>query len=298
MKYGYFEGFEGLKTYYEIHGQITQSSTVIVAIHGGPGFTHHHLSNISKVAKKNITVILYDQIGCGKSSKLTDHNKYSVDLFVNELKGLLEFLKLDNVVLLGHSWGSVVAFEYYLRFSRRVQGIIFSSPVIDTRIWEHEAKKLVKQLPLWASTVLLSKAKNEIDYYNIFQMAYDEYIFRHICRARPYPEELIKSESQMDIYAYKRLWGDTEIEVTGTLKGYTMLDRISAINCPVLFLRGEYDEVTMPQIEPAIKLVSQSKFYEFKKCSHSSNLESEVEYNDVLLKFLRELDHEQIKKSS
>ncbi len=56
-------------------------------------------------------VIRYDQLGGGKSDKVTDTTLFTIDHFVKELDLLRTHLGLKKWNVFGHSWGTVIALE-------------------------------------------------------------------------------------------------------------------------------------------------------------------------------------------
>ena len=75
----------GLKgeTYYLVWGDLkTSDKTPLICVHGGPGATHNYLLPISLIYEDHgIPVVMYDQIGCGKSTHFRD--KKGDDSFVS-----------------------------------------------------------------------------------------------------------------------------------------------------------------------------------------------------------------------
>lgn len=62
------------KTWYTVFGDLEGwIQKPLVGLHGGPGVTHHYLLNLSRLsAAYSIPVVLYDQIGNGKSTHLPE----------------------------------------------------------------------------------------------------------------------------------------------------------------------------------------------------------------------------------
>ena len=130
------------KTHYTIWGVLPSRTDIqetkpappppIICIHGGPGATSAYMRPFSLLAVDyGVPVILYDQLGCGKSSLLRekkgDKAFWTVDLFVAELRNLIDVLMplrdADEVGvmafdLLGHSWGGQVAARFAAREGR------------------------------------------------------------------------------------------------------------------------------------------------------------------------------------
>ena len=66
IKEGYMP-FMGYQTYYRIVGKTEEGKSPIILLHGGPGSTHNYFELLDRVAESGRAVIMYDQLGCGKS---------------------------------------------------------------------------------------------------------------------------------------------------------------------------------------------------------------------------------------
>ena len=87
---------------------------VILYLHGGPG-TSQLTSNRrnTRYLEKFFTVVNWDQRGAGKSYRaISDAGKMTVDQFVQDTRDLTRYLLAkfhqERLVLVGHSWGSVI----------------------------------------------------------------------------------------------------------------------------------------------------------------------------------------------
>lgn len=85
---------ESAHTWYKTVGGDLKAPDAIplIILHGGPGACHDYLLPHTDLAKSNRSIILYYQIGNGRSShfpdKAGDEAFWSVDLFVKELNHL------------------------------------------------------------------------------------------------------------------------------------------------------------------------------------------------------------------
>lgn len=77
----------------------------LLCLHGGPGCPHDYFEPLENMAASGQQVIFYDQLGCGNSSVPSDPSIYSLPLFLDEVEIVRRALGLDNVHLLGYSWG-------------------------------------------------------------------------------------------------------------------------------------------------------------------------------------------------
>lgn len=100
----------------------------LLVIHGGPGIPSDYLQpsltkNSDSTSGNNTDlregegrcVIFFDQIGCGNSSSPSDITYYSTSNTVNDLEQLIRHLKLKEFHLYGHSYGGIIAYEYFKR---------------------------------------------------------------------------------------------------------------------------------------------------------------------------------------
>lgn len=89
------------------------SAIPLLTLHGGPGASSDYLEPLTALADER-PVILYDQLGGGKSDRPDKPALWTLGRFVEELTQLCARLGLRQFHLYGHSWGSMLALEYAL----------------------------------------------------------------------------------------------------------------------------------------------------------------------------------------
>ncbi|MHB9143038.1 MAG: alpha/beta fold hydrolase [Paludibacter sp.] len=100
----------------------------IVTLHGGPGNDFNYLVDALKENSENNTFILFDQRG-SLLSPVADSliANLTLDVIVEDLETLRKSLNQDKMLLFGHSFGSLVAMFYYMKYPEHVKGIILSA---------------------------------------------------------------------------------------------------------------------------------------------------------------------------
>src|SRR6266849_10182596 len=78
-----YVGFRGYRTWYRVAGELGSGATPLLALHGGPGSTHHYFAPLDGLAAER-PVVVYDQIGCGSSDR-PQYIEGSVDVFREEV---------------------------------------------------------------------------------------------------------------------------------------------------------------------------------------------------------------------
>jgi proline-specific peptidases, Bacillus coagulans-type subfamily len=156
--------FEGFKTYYRIVGECEEGKKPLLLLHGGPGSTHNYLEVLDKVAETGRQVIMYDQIGCGKSFIEGHSELFNAEIWLKELISLRKYLGLDEIHLLGQSWGGMLAIRYALEYKPKgIRSYILSSTLPSAKLWEREQKRRISYMSEVDQKALL-EAENTGDY--------------------------------------------------------------------------------------------------------------------------------------
>ena len=113
----------------ELYCETEGSGPALVLINGGPGGTHHDFHPYFGRAAQFATVVYYDQRGCGQSDYAKGKG-YTIKQAVDDLDKLREALKLEKLMVLGWSYGGVLAQSYTVKYPEHVAGLVLvgSSP--------------------------------------------------------------------------------------------------------------------------------------------------------------------------
>ncbi|WP_344825052.1 alpha/beta hydrolase [Rurimicrobium arvi] len=102
----------------------------VIFLQGGPGgfVTPSIISLFSQVANSGYEVFLYDQVGSGHSARLTDIRAYTATRHKEDLNAIVGKTGAEKVILIGQSWGAILATLYTADYPDRVAGIVLSGP--------------------------------------------------------------------------------------------------------------------------------------------------------------------------
>jgi pimeloyl-ACP methyl ester carboxylesterase len=123
-----FADINGLKIYYEIHGD----GDAIVLLHHGFGCTKMWKDIYPAFVSKGYRIVMYDRRGYGQSEKGPDFPAfYESDRFrpesVAELDLLRDVFDLDAFHIVGQCEGGVVGIDYAVQYPHHVKTITVSS---------------------------------------------------------------------------------------------------------------------------------------------------------------------------
>ena len=284
--------FEGFKTYYRIVGEATEGKKPLVLLHGGPGSTHNYFEVLDKIAESGRQVIMYDQIGCGNSFVEGHPELFNADTWIKELIALREHLGLDEIHLLGQSWGGMQG--YLVRTEYKPKGIksyILSSTLSSASLWEIEQKRRISYMDEDDQKALLD-AVNTGDYSSKEYSDALEKFMRMYCAGEVTENdpECLRRPKKSGAEAYVVGWGHNEFSPSGTLAGYEFTDRLHEIEEPCLITSGAID-LCSPYIAKTMHdRIPNSKWELFQYSRHMPFVEENEKYMEVLNEWLEAND--------
>lgn len=281
-----FLAVPGGKIWYRVVG--SGSATPAILLHGGPGFTSHYLKPLEALGADR-TVIRYDQLGAGHSDRITDTTMFTIPHFVAELDSLRAKLGFEKVHLIGHSWGTILAVEYYRAHPEHVASLVLASSALDIPAWEKNAKHLVTTLPDSEQRAITTREAEKKfdapDYQHALDDFYGRYVWRHPDSVNL--DSTLKG-ANMDIYNYMQ--GPSEFTIVGTLKKYDITPFLKNIKVPVLYTVGEFDEANPAIVKRFADMTPGAKYVVIPGSGHLVTWDNPAATLKAMGDFLRGVD--------
>lgn len=273
------------------YGSKGSGDVTLLCIPGGPGMGIYSLFPLFKLASENLRVVIYDQLGVGKSDN-PDISYYSMENYVREIDILRKRLELDKVILLGHSFGDFILNRYLVdNLPLGVKGAIHYSGGGSLEIYLEQVHKLIEQLP--EQTRQLIKEGDQLKQYTTPEYLEAVKTFRSYYANRiPFqqrPEEFFAMINQPYSSASEIMWGPSDWVATGKIEGYEVLEQLKESMIPHLILNGKYDMCTPKSCQYMAQQFKDAKQYIFEKSSHVSHWEQPEEFFEKVLEFIREI---------
>jgi proline iminopeptidase len=277
---------DGGRIWYRITG--TGPGTPVILLHGGPGYSSYYLKPFEELGDDR-PVVRYDQLGGGKSDRTADTTLFTIDHFVRELDSLRAHLGCGRVHLLGHSWGTILAVEYYRAHPEHVASLVLASAALDIPAWERNARRLVGTLPDSAQRAIRTREADgrfdAPDYQAALGDFYARYVWRH-----PVQADLDSLLATVNEGIYNYMQGPSEFTITGTLKSYDATSRLGSIKVPTLYTVGEFDEADPPTIRHFAELTPSAEVVVLAGAAHLTPWDAREENVRVVRAFLRRSD--------
>jgi proline iminopeptidase len=107
-------------------GDTMRERPTLVFVHGGPGFDHSYFKPFFCPLADEMQIVFYDQRGNGRSDR-SSREFWNLDVWADDLNRLLTALGIDRPIVLGNSFGGMVAQRFAGMFPDRLSGLILSS---------------------------------------------------------------------------------------------------------------------------------------------------------------------------
>lgn len=285
------EGFidvQGGKIWYKVIGDGV--NVPLLMLHGGPGVPSYYLNPLLEDLSRDRPVIVFDQLGCGRSDRITDTSLMTVDAYVEQVGALLDALDVGNIYLYGHSWGTMLGVEYYLKYGERVKGMILSSPCLSAGIWESDADTLISMLPDSVQVILRNNISGVPQDSATLASAIDVFFKNYYWRKQPHSADVDSSMAQMGLEVYEHMWGTAEFFSTGTLKNYDRTGDLNRIKVPALYITGEFDVATPGTVRYYQHLTPDARMSITSSAGHLTMHDNAAGDIKAISDFLMELD--------
>lgn len=310
---GQEEGFipvEGGRVFYHYYGK-DKPEIPIIFLHGGPGGTGECFFKQVELSEKH-PIVIYNQLGTYGSDFSNDiktaeeAEKYlTIEHYVDELQAVVDYFGFDEYMIVGHSWGTMLAVEYAAaKQPKGLKGLALAGPFLNVDIWCQDAQRLIQSLPqkdvcgkmmdgkeMWE--VIQECEKNGSYYdderYSVINDIYTDYFNTRFENEGCYDEmPFDHGASQyeiegLDVYNY--MWGPSEFTCSGTLKGHDSTKLLNKISIPILYISGQYDSGTFEAAQKYNEMTPNGEFCVLPSCAHVSLAERPTEFNAVISAF-------------
>ncbi|MFN3523863.1 MAG: alpha/beta fold hydrolase [Phenylobacterium sp.] len=217
----------GLSLYYELAGEGER----LLFISGTGGDLRVKPNVFDGGLARNFQLLAYDQRGLGRSGK--PELDYAMADYADDAAGLMDALGWDQALVVGVSFGGMVAQELALRHPSRVRRLVLActSPggAGGASFPFHEIEHLKGEARA-RHLIPISDTRRDAAWQAAHPAQYEELV--KLSAAEPFADEPGRAEG-----AHRQLMAR---------KDHDTWDRLPAIGCPVLVAAGRYDGIALP----------------------------------------------------
>jgi len=277
----------GLKLHYEIEGE----GQPLVLLNGGPGLSHEYLQS-SRVLASVAQLVFFDQRGTGQSDKANPKD-YTVEANVEDVEQLRRQLQLDACILLGHSWGGMLAQAYVLKYAAHVSKLILANTFSSIADANATLRRMLDAVPS-ATRAIIDRYEQEglykdrdrypAEYEAAAGVGYEPVFF-----SKPPPEYVRETLGKLAWDVYRAMWGEeSDFKITGTLAAFDVAHQLHEIRVHTLVMVSRTDMPTVAMAQRTADLIPKARLEVFEHSRHFPFLDEPEKFFDVVRQFIQE----------
>jgi proline iminopeptidase len=266
----------------------------VLLLNGGPGMSHEYFECMENfLPAAGIEFIYYDQLGTGFSDNPNDVALWDLPRYVEEVEQVRKALQLDasNFVVLGHSWGGILAMEYALKYQSNLKGLVISNMMASCIDYGKYAEVLAKQIPADAlAEIRALEAKQDFTNPRYMELLTPHYYNQHICRIS-WPEPMNRAFGRLNSSLYVTMQGPSEFGVSGKLTSWDRKKDLPKLTIPTLTIGAKYDTMDPKHMQWMATQVQNGTYLFCPNGSHMSMYDDQLVYMNGLVSFLKKLEN-------
>jgi proline iminopeptidase len=268
----------------------------VLLLHGGPGATHELYECFDTwFPGAGIEYYYYDQLGSFRSDQPDEPQLWDLARFVDEVEQVRKALALDssNFVLLGQSWGGLLALEYAVHHQDQLKGLVISNMMSSSRLYNAYANEVL--MPAMDQGVLGEikqfEAQGTTDDPRYEQLLMEHHYALHVCRLpiEDWPDPVTRSLAHINPAIYVPMQGPSELGMSGTLESWDRSDDLADINVPTLVIGATHDTMDPAHMRWMSEQLPQGRYLHCPEGSHLSQFDDPKHYFPGLIEFLHSL---------
>lgn len=267
----------------------------MLIINGGPGMNSEGFTQLAIQLSKNNRTILFDQRGTGRSKfDVIDPSTITVKLMAEDIENLRKKLGIDKWIILGHSFGGMMASYYATLYPERIEKMILSSSGgIDLELQSYVGANLRSKLT--------TQQQDSLDLYNNKISRGDTSFKTRLQRAGVLAYAYVYNKINVPTISERLTQTNNRINglVWQNLQKihFDCAPKLSGLSIPVLIIQGKQDIVEEKTAAKAHRVLKNSTVVLLDKCVHYGWLDKKEEYFSAIDKFLRQKNPDHISHS-
>jgi proline iminopeptidase len=262
----------------------------VLLLHGGPGADHTDFLPYLRPLARHCRLVLLDQRGSGHSERIADKRRYHLDYMVQDLEALRKHLNLKRWVVLGHSFGGILAQAYAVRYPHHVAGLVLAGTASTAKAINSDFRKILRGARGSQRSRLRAMERAGIftpgGEYTPAYAALTARVLNAYMYAKP-PPARAQNAPPIATDVVREMWSDrSHFLIHGNLKGFDFTRRLSAIDAPALIVIGDRDIVTPASAELTRRACRRATLVVMAECAHMMFVDQTQQFNELLLSFI------------
>jgi pimeloyl-ACP methyl ester carboxylesterase len=247
----------------------TGGGPAVILLHGF-GEDHHIFKKIVTILEKKYTVYTPDLLGTGISPINTFPSNFSIEYLADSTAALIQYEKIENCVVLGHSMGGYVTVAFAKKYPQYLKGfgLLHSTALPDTPLKIENRTRGISFIQKFGATTFLETTAPNL--FGTYTQKNDPQLINEFIQSLP------AFSNEALTYYYQAMMARPDL---------TPL--LETTPLPVLFILGDQDTpVALEDTLPQTKMPNTAYLYVLENCGHMGMLEQPIHFNNAVLDFL------------
>ena len=280
-----------------------KSNVSLIFLHGGPGESEAYFLYKMHSKTQNYNLVYYDQRGAGKTQlkNKSSVNDINIDTLIIDLKQTVEYVKKKYnskyIILLGHSWGSVLGIEFIKKYPNYVSAYIGMGQVVNFKKGEKIGfdhcydiveksgnKKYIEKIEKLKNYPFIINKNNIFEIFKSFREIQVKYKLAGYYEGNDKLNKIIK---QSPVFTFRDAFNNTSSVNKNIM--YYLIDydtsKFINFNIPIFFICGETDwqvpTIAVREYFNSITAPDKDLFIA-EHAGHLLNIENTKDYNIIL----------------
>lgn len=259
-----------------LQATLSGAGRVLLGLHGGPGGTGaDYMQPLHRLASFSRRVVTFDQLGTGRSEVPPAGYVWSLDGAVADVEAVRQKLGVEQVDLLGHSWGGMLALQYVLDHPEHVGRLVLSNTCASTMRFTMDVIAQMSRVlsPSQVGAALTADAVGDHTSPDYLE-AVGRWLGGYGAKDEALPA--LTAEALDPGPAGHGLWGDRMWFATGAVRGWDVEARLSEIAAPTLVIHGGDDMSSMEANRVMAEGIADTEWLAMNNNSHTAFEEKNV----------------------
>jgi proline iminopeptidase len=277
----------GTEIFFDVEGasivvedNLIREQPVAFLLHGGPGGDHTSYKPLFSRLADRFQLVYIDHRGQGRSAR-GDSSNYTLYNNIEDIEALRTYLGLEQIIVIGGSYGGMVALSYAARYPHAVSHLIAYATVASYEFLA-KAQQTLQEIGTPAQIEIAQRlwdgdfrSNDELKTY--FELLNPLYSYR--TKSTSQPTDNVDGR----ILAYKA----TNQAFGGFLRSYDIRSELPKIVAPTLILAGRHDWICAPEFSEEIaRLVPNAQLQIFEESGHLLRVDEPERLIDSIAQFI------------
>ena len=279
---------------YNINVEILGKGKPIFFLPGGPGNSHDYMQGAFGKYYETNTVVFFDWLGRGKSDDANNVSEYSVENDVALIEKLRLKLGFNKISLVGHSYGTVPAQAYTIKYRDNVDNMVLINGFHSGAMWQancdsynHYAKThFPEKWKVVDSLRGIGYVSSQEPLKSIYADFPTKYIYYHDTSITSKVPKIEYRAWANDVYI-AIVGKDGDFDVSGSMITQDYRHKLKDVKARTLVVAGRYDGVSTPEFSVQYKIfMPQAQFEMFEESGHNPYLEEPEKFYSIFEEFM------------